>query len=303
MPGPIIFEGNEMAHLMNSQKVRELIEHTDWPNRKTIDLFLGEPIAIRDPIAARIRRQSGGHLLILSRNEEEGVGMCMAAILSILCQAAPSAATVVIADFTLAESEWSEHAKDIQRLFPHPTRVLSRQREVAMAVQGLAKMVLERNGGEGVEEVSGVKLPSGQPRIYLVLQGLHRMKALRTDDESFMYDDDPVTPSAHLATILRDGPEVGIHVIAWCDTWSNAGRAVTSRVMSNFGLRAGGVMSVDDSQRVFDDSAASKLDKPHRVIFSDDERPGQLEKFRPYAMPRKEWLADVGGKLAARASS
>jgi len=300
MPVPRIFEGNELALLASSPKMRELMDNKDWPTNRTIDLYLGDPIALRDPIAARVRRQSGSHLLILSRDEEEGVGMCMAAILSIIGQAPPKFASLIIADFTLAESRWAEHAEDIERFFPHKPRVLSRQREVAIEVRRLAAEVKTRSAGEASEDSFATAVRSAQGSVFLILQGLHRMKALRTEDGGFEYDDDATMPSDHLATILRDGPEVGIHVIAWCDTWSNAVRAIENRVMSNFGLRVGGAMSADESQKVFDDSAASRISKPHRVLFFDDERPGQLEKFRPYAMPPKEWLAEVGDKLSSR---
>jgi hypothetical protein len=301
---PIIFEGNEMAHLADGSKVRELLGKDDWPTSKVIDLFLGEPIAIRGPVAARVRQQSGSNLIIFTRDEEEGVGMCMAAILSILIQSPPHAASVIIADFTLAESEWAEHAEDMERHFPHKPRVLSRQRDVAEEVRKLAAEVKRRSSREGNEVPTSASINFPESKVYFVLQGLHRMKLLRIDDDSFEYDgSDTTRPSEYFAAILRDGPEVGIHVVAWCDTWSNATRVVENRGMSNFGLRAGGIMSADDSQKVFDNSAASRIDKPHRVLFSDDERPGQLDKFRPYAMPPKTWLAEVGGRLTARISS
>ena len=65
-------------------------------------------------------------------------------------------------------------------------------------------------------------------------------------------------------------------------------------------MRVAGPMSNDDSQHVIDDSLASKLDRPHRAIFFDEERPGQLEKFRPYAIPEIGWLESIGNQLRAR---
>jgi len=138
--------------------------------------------------------------------------------------------------------------------------------------------------------------------VFLLLQGLQRMKILRTEDDSYRYSDDPSTPSALLATILRDGPEVGVHVIAWCDSYGNAGRVLERRTMREFGMRVGASMSVDDSQAFLDDAVASKIDKPHRAIFSEEERPGQLDKFRPYSIPTSEYVEQVGHTLRARAN-
>jgi hypothetical protein len=292
IPSPIVFEGNELAQLIDCKQLRDFLAAAEWPSKRSVDLWLGDPIAIRDPIVARISRQSGSHLLILSRDEAEGVGMCVASIMSILSQQAPGAVQIFIADFTLADSEWAERAEEIEQSFPHQIKVLSRQRDVAETVKTLAEEVRRRG-----------EVPPDHSSIYLVLQGMHRIKILRGEDESFAYDDDDSKPSEHFAAILRDGPEVGVHVISWCDTYPNAGRVADRRMMTQFGLRAGGAMSADDSTSFFDDAAASRIDKPHRIIFFDEGRPGQLEKFRPYSMPSKEWLEEAGGALKKRATT
>lgn len=59
-------------------------------------------------------------------------------------------------------------------------------------------------------------------------------------------------------------------------------------------------MSADDSHAFFDDAVASRIDKPHRIIFFDEERPGHLDKFRPYSMPPRQWLEMTGRVLKGR---
>ncbi|MGE3276471.1 MAG: FtsK/SpoIIIE domain-containing protein [Vicinamibacterales bacterium] len=286
---PIVFEGNDLAHLVDCRKLRDLLDAADWPNQRAVELLLGDPIAIKEPVTARMRRQSGSHLLILSRDEAEGMGLCTASIVSILAQQRPSDAQVFIADFALADGDWAERAETIKRLFPHQVHVLKRQRDVAETVKTLADEV-RRRGDVGAERRS----------LFLVIQGMHRVRVLRGDDESFSYDDDNSTPAEHFASVLRGGPEVGVHVIAWCDTYANASRVADRRLMPHFGLRTGGAMSADDSMNVFDDTAASRIDKPHRSFFFEEERPGQLEKFRPYSMPPLEWLETAARELCSR---
>ena len=137
---------------------------------------------------------------------------------------------------------------------------------------------------------------SGQDSIFLVLQGMHRIKALRenTDDEAGH------NSVELLHAILRDGPEVGVHVVAWADTFDNATRGIGRKALGEFGLRVGAVMNVGDSMNFLDDSAASKIAKPHRAVFVDEDRPGQLVMFRPYAMPPAAWLAETGKRLRSR---
>jgi hypothetical protein len=65
-------------------------------------------------------------------------------------------------------------------------------------------------------------------------------------------------------------------------------------------MRVAGAMNNDDSQQVVDDTLASKLDRAHRAVFFDEERPGQLEKFRPYGIPQTEWLDLFAKRVVAR---
>ena len=283
---PIIFEGNELARAEDCGPLKELLAAGDWPQpTKSVDLFLGEPIAIQPPVTARLRRQSGSNLMILTREESEGVGMCVSALLSILAQQRAGRSRFYIADFTTADSEWAEHAEEIARCFPGEITVIGRQRETGSMFATIAGEVRLR--GEN---------PAGHGSIFLVLQGMHRIKSLREN----MDDEDGHNSVELLQTILRDGPEVGMHVIAWADTLDNATRGMSRKSLGEFGLRVGTAMNTGDSMNFFDDLAASKISKPHRAIFSDEDRPGQLVTFRPYAMPPANWLGQTGQRLRAR---
>lgn len=283
---PIVFEGNELARAEDCQPLKNLLEASDWPPpSKSVAVFLGEPIAIQPPVAARFRRQSGSHLMIITREESEGVGMCVSAILSILAQQRPESSRIVIADFTTADSEWTEHAEEIARCFPGEISVIGRQRETsAMFAQVEAEI---RSRSENV---------SATTSIFLVLQGMHRIKSLREN----MDDDDGRNSVELLHTILREGPEVGVHVIAWSDTLPNVTRGLSRKALNEFGQRVAGVMSSEDSMNFLDTLAASKIAKPHRSLFLDEDRPGQLATFRPYAMPSTTWLREVGQRWQTR---
>jgi hypothetical protein len=283
---PIIFEGNELAHVEDCDPLKALLLAPDWPQAtKSVDIFLGEPIAIMPPVTARLRRQSGGNLMILTRDEGEGVGMCIASLLNILAQQRPNNTRIYIADFTTADSEWAEHAEEIAHGYPGEISVVGRQREFASMLATIAKEVGSRSDNV-----------SGQGSIYLVLQGMHRIKSLRED----MEDVDGHNAVELFKTILRDGPEVGVHVIAWADTWGNVTRGLDRKAIGEFGLRVAAVMDSGDSMNFLDSAAASKISKPHRAIFYDEDRPGQLSSFRPYAMPPTAWLEATGQRLRAR---
>jgi len=283
---PVIFEGNELARTEDCVPLKNLIAAPDWPQpAKSVDIFLGEPIAILPPVAARLRRQSGGNIMILTREESEGVGICVSALISILVQQRAGTCRVYIADFTTADSEWSEHAEEIARSFPGEITIIGKQGETGTLFASVAEEVRLR--GENL---------AGAGSIFLVLQGMHRIRSLREN----MDDVKGHNSVELLQTILRDGPEVGVHIIAWSDILANAMRGLGRRAINDFGLRVGGAMSTEESMNFFDNLVASKLSKPHRAIFSDEDRPGQLLTFRPYAMPTSAWLGQTGQQLMAR---
>lgn len=285
---PIVFEGNELAHIGDCGRLTVALHTSDWPQaQKSVDLLLGEPIAIMPPVAALLRRQSGRNLMILTREESEGVGICIAAALSILSQQSPHKARIFIADFTTADSEWASHAAEIAGSFPTKIVVTNRQRDFSTMLAGVAKEVQARSDGT-----------AGMDSVYLILQGMHRIKALREDDE----DENGHNAVDLLKAILRDGPEVGVHVISWADTWGNATRGLDRKAIGEFGLRVAAVMESGDSLNFIDNQAASKISKPHRALFYDEDRPGQLVAFRPYAMPSATWLKETGERLKSRVS-
>lgn len=283
---PLIFEGNELANLGDCARLKEALQAVDWPSAtKGVELLLGEPVAIMPPVAASLRRQSGRNLMVLTREEGEGVGICVASTLSILTQQAPQNARVVVADFTTADSEWAGCAKEIAENFPGQISIVNRQRDFPAMLAALAKEVQSRDSAAAAGH-----------SVYLVLQGMHRIKPLREDVE----DENGHNPVELLKVILRDGPEVGVHVIAWADTWGNATRGLDRKAAGEFGLRVAAVMESSDSMNFLDSLAASKISKPHRALFYDEDRPGQFVAFRPYALPPTTWLQEVGKKLKIR---
>ncbi len=57
-----------------------------------------------------------------------------------------------------------------------------------------------------------------------------------------------------LAAILRDGPEVGIHTLVWCESVDVLHRRLGADALREFGVRVGATMD--------DDSSITLLDTP-----------------------------------------
>jgi hypothetical protein len=198
-----------------------------------------------------------------------------------------------VLDFSPLDGPTANAFTDLAGYLPQEMRV-GRRRQAPDAIAEVAAEVRRRL--ESDERVSPTP-------IYLYIHGLHQARDLRPDDMPSIppYGSaEPPAPSLaqQFADILRDGPEVGVHTIVWCDTFTNLERALDHRALREFAMRVAFQMSAEDSSRLIDSPQASKLG-PHRALFlSEDE--GRLEKFRPYAPPSDEWLRAAGEQLRRR---
>jgi len=291
--GAVVFEGNEPASLEASDVWVERQGMPGWPTTKGgACAWLGEPVALLPSVACTFTRQAGRHLLVVEREEHIGVGVLSAALLALFAHHPPTHARFWLLDHTAPDAPGFAFLPTVQELFPHQAELLNR-RSLRSALEMLAKTIDER-----------LDLPHAHdPPHYLVISGLHRARNLRrTDDFGFLAKSEETPLPDLLATILRDGPEAGVHVLAWCDTVPNARRTL-DRAIADFAFRVAGSMSMDDSQAFIDGPDASRLDRPHRMIFSDESRPGMLQKFRPFAQPRMDWVRAVANRQRAWSST
>jgi DNA segregation ATPase FtsK/SpoIIIE, S-DNA-T family len=127
------------------------------------------------------------------------------------------------------------------------------------------------------------------------------MADLRENEgSSWSQPDDQADLRQTFAKILREGPEVGIHTLMWADSQSSAARILDRRMLGDCARRIVGPMSEQDSLALIDEPKAGRLDKPHRLIRFDDDRPGDLEMFRPYVPSKPDWFVTAAGLVAAR---
>jgi DNA segregation ATPase FtsK/SpoIIIE, S-DNA-T family len=281
---PIVFEGNEPATLETSRPFTTLADKKRWPLAKFARAWLGEPVAMLPPIEAIFDLKPGRHLLVVDREEVQGLGVLQAAWLSLLAQHRPTTARFLLMDMSTAEPEWANRGAEFGRRFDHQIDAVNR-RELPGVLSELVQLI------KGREDFHAASTPSP---AYLIVQGLQRVRDLRDAEDGGYYRSPAESPSpaSMFATILKEGPEAHVHVLAWCDTAGNATRAAGPQ-MREFGLRVAAPMSEDDSRRLLDSSEAARLTKAHRMVFLDDEKPGIIQKFRPYAMPTLEWVAEL----------
>ncbi len=297
---PIVFEGDAAADLALNPLLRERIEATEWPaSPRSVQAWLGDAVAIKDPTSALFRRLGGNNVLVVGQNEEAALGVSAAILLGLAAQFPPATdpSRRVGARFLVLDGTPEDHPQvgELARVagyLPHGVEV-GGWRDTGRILSDAAGEVRRRqeSGGEG-------------PEMFVLIHDLARFRDLRRREDEFSFsrrEDEDAAPVDHLETILKEGSGLGVHLIAWCDTVNNLNRHFSHQLLREFEMRVLFQMSPADSGQMLDSPLASKLG-PHRALFYSEEQ-NRLEKFRPYGIPAAEWLEQLSARLARRPSS
>jgi hypothetical protein len=291
----IVFEGNAPARPEKNALLYDLLRAREWPaNPRAFPAWLGEAIAIKDPTAAVFRPQTGSNLLMIGQQEESALGIFALAMISLAAHHVPESegrhtgARFIVLDGSPVDSPHAGQLAKLANVLPHAVQAVS-WRELPGVIGELAEEVDRR---QKAAEVEG-------PSLYLIIYGMHRFRDLRKSDDDFSFGrEEKPSPSKQFATILREGPGLRVHTLAWCDTLNNLSRTLDRQSMREFELRVLFQMSPGDSSNLIDSPAAGKLGLHRALYYSEEE--GRLEKFRPYGWPSEEWLAWVRKQLQGR---
>ncbi len=285
------FQGNANADVETDEVFTGLfrqilnIPYAPTHSLKNVLAWIGDPIALQEhPTAISFRRQPGNNVLVVGQQDEVALGMIVIMLYCLTAQYAPGTTKFYVANYSYEDEQNSQVLPQVaQSLSQHNIKILNRR----TFPETIAQIADEVEARQAQEEIFR------QP-IYLFIYGLQRARDLRPD-ESFGYSlnlgSDDVSEQVNLpkrfATILREGPDFGVHTIAWCDTYNNLNRSIEPRVLRDFDVRIAFQMSPNDSNNLIDSASASKLGYYRALSYRDET--GKLEKFRPYALPGEEW--------------
>lgn len=286
-PPPLVFAGNLSADLANNHLLKRLLDAPAIV--KSPVAWLGEPVAIKDPTAAVFRPTGGSNLLLIGQNESAARGLFSAACISMLPQMPVEVGTpaIKLLDATPDDIEDADYLPKLAARLPNV--VAPDHSSIPAVLAELAAELERRQKGETTDR--SVR--------FLMVFGVHRFRELRKAEDDFGFGrrgvEREVTPAERFATLLRDGPPLGIHVVVWCDSLTNLNRVFDRSQLREFAMRVLFQMSPTDSSTLMDSPAAARLGRNRALFLQEDvERP---EKFRPYAFPSAEWVEQAIEKL------
>jgi len=234
-----------------------------------VQAWLGEAIEIKPATAATFERYVRSNLLVVG-SEEHGHGLLLATLLSAAVQRSPADVRFTVAEFTRPSSSFHGFFASAEQL-PHEVRIADRKTAGAALDDLLAELDTRLAEPDGPP----------QPELFFLIAGMHRWHELVAEGDYGR----PSETSGGLVRLAEAGPDVGIHVVAWADSYTTAERALRRAGLAHFGLRAAArVLSPAESDALFGVSAAAGLDD-NRALYRDTEWPAeQVEKFKPYSI-------------------
>lgn len=274
----IVFDGTAAACIEQCQPLLDLIKKPVTTAVSALNIFLGNPVAIRNASVITLRRQSGANIVVVGQREDVATGLSVAALVSFAASTRSMPGRVILLDGTTPDSLTSGVLQSTLETLKLNAEIPN-YRDCDGAILQLGQEIAKRIA-DGRQD---------QPPILLMVHALQRYRTLRKDEDDFSISSDgPAKPSKVFGAILRDGPGVGVHVFAWADTAPSLQLCIDRNALREFDSRVLMQMSANDSSYFMDTPTASRLGAERALIFSDEK--GSTERFRPFEIASAQAL-------------
>jgi hypothetical protein len=252
-------------------------------------MWLGAPMSLQESVCVEWQRESKQNFLIVDTDEEEATGLIGAAWVSLLDTVAPRVQQFSLLDLGTPRKAWSNALTSIRMAAGQ--RVIDMQRDALLDGLGSFAGAVDSRTSSRVYDA---------PPVFLILNGIHRLRELQNATGSFgarMGAAGQRTVSEVLGSILRDGPYVGVHVIAWCDTAENVRRLLEpGKLRGEFGIVAAGRQPEDTLSRSLVGSGKAATIGANRMVLVNSGGDAEPCVFRPYGLPEIHWLEAMAGR-------
>jgi tetratricopeptide (TPR) repeat protein len=271
---PTVFEGDATVPI-DSLDPSRFREELAAPGRSPLRLRTGAPMSVGDAGDLVLSREGGANVLAIARGgtgDEPVNGPAYGLLAASVLSAAMTAASIDVINF-MSVDDGLDTA--LEPLLDRGLITLRRRRAFADTLDSYAAEVNDRVDHDDYS--AGAKI--------LFLFGIHRARELDSEMGSLDVDTELVEK---LERVMRDGPEVGIHVWIWADSVAGASRRLTPRMMREAGWRIAGKMSTDDSHSLLGTSQAGDLRESQLILANDDR--GVATRAISYSLPSRGWL-------------
>ena len=271
----IVFEGHKPA-VWDEKSISLAVGELRMDEGAT-PLILGDSVSIDPPVTKILTRSAGRNFMVIGQDELSAASLLAGSIAG-FCYQSPAATSngkpsVVVLDGSRAEDE-SMRA------------LISKLPNINVSVQVCDVRGIDETMAFLKRELEHRSANSEllHPAMLIAVVNLSRFRELRRNEEyAFGENAGGVSkPDEVLASLLRDGPTLGMHVWLWADSAGTIARWVSRQSLRDIELRILMQMSASDSNQLIDSNAANRLDR--YVVLIQDDIEGKPIKFRPFEL-------------------
>jgi len=293
----VVFEGNVAPSIELCQELHAWLTDATLPastSGDTAAIWLGEPVAIASPTRVELRSAGGQNLLIVGQESDMADSLLLMSILSMLrLHETSSRSTDRPGVCLLHDGRDQDSLSQFQQAFPSNAESMCSIRSGADSEEVISDFharLVER------EDVTNAADFASE---LLIIRNIGQFRNLRKEEDEYSFgsygEAKTETTASRLTDIIKRGPLVGLHVLIWSDSFSNAVRWLTTGLLREFENRIAFRMNATDSASLIDTPAASAMTPGRAILYRDQT--GSTEKFRPFAWPSSVWLDEFHSAL------
>lgn len=263
---PRVFDGDNFAprpdHRISSGNAR-------------LDFAIGEPLSLEDTDGITLRRGRAGNILLLGASVQDDAPdrAVDAALQSCIVDAAARRMDVSVIDF-IADTGEGDDTIDLKALSADMAISYRRASALHEALEDLSAEVEARRAAAEYD---------GAPRL-LILNGLQRAFDISPEDP-YAHSDDITTSKQDvarmLASVIREGPELGCHVVVVVDQLSQFEARLGRDMLKEFDWRVLGSGLRPSDIAALTESHTEPLVSRHQLLLVDHAR-GRRRRVRAY---------------------
>lgn len=288
----IVFEGN-VAPLIEDCRAITNWGHTvsqgEYSDESGISVWVGDPVAITEPVRIEFHRSGGQNLLIVGQEGDTADAMIASAVISCRLVRKSSGrnrmSELVLLHDGRDRVSWQRFAAPAF-CGDHAGFRLCESADVDLVLEEFWNRMTTREAAPDGDDTS---------QIFLAIRNLGQFRSLRRDDDDFGLGSfgasKEITTATRLSDLIKKGPLVGIHVLIWSDTFSNAMRWLSTSLLREFDSRIAFRLNQTDSASLIDTPAAASLTQGRAILYRDQT--GTADRFRPFGWPSEAWLQSV----------
>jgi DNA segregation ATPase FtsK/SpoIIIE, S-DNA-T family len=266
---PLVFDGTTEALLESNDALVHSLRQGPHERVRAIRLFLGEPMSVQEGhTEARLRRQNRSNLVLVGGSEETAMAGLGVLCVSAWAMAPRGSVCISVLDMTNVDSPVFETLDALRSLGEGIAFHRINERKI--------EPTIEAHGVE-LQRRLGLENAGPEPAWILAIHGLQRARPLQKEGSMA----GPALKT--LVKILRDGPDVGLHVLVSADSYASLLRSFDVRDLEEFELRV--ALAGGDSGRLLGEHApmGAQLRSNFGLAYSL-EKPSEVQKFKCYSL-------------------